>query len=276
MTYSLRRFPGDTSYLSVDWGNPISPHPLNAATFRWYMALPQFPGTDNGILRDLAGVRDGLLGNNWDNTDYTQTDRPGGWAELNMNGSSEQITFEEGLDAFFEGDCSLSVWLKTPSRAGPEFVLDARLANNVGFNMRLTAADEVSYQWDNSDFDIAGHPNDVWVLEGFTHTKAGAIKFFRDGVHVATGSESETLSGATDWRFGARVFSSPTLWLQAEVDDIHLWNRELGVDEMYEYWERSMAFYPGLFNRMPQFKVVEEEDGPEVIHFRSQTAISVP
>ena len=212
----------------------------------------QFHGTYGQLAQyDLDSDATDSVGSNDGTANNLTFETSGGRTYADLNGSSSEILLDQSVGDYWASDASWSMWFKTTATAPSEgdflymvresyssssqsyLVVAVQPAGNVTVALRNKAGGWATNptwagttvndgQWHMATFVREGTSLHLYVdgsLEGSLTNISGT---FLSNVPVRIGSYS---AGS----------SSPSKWFDGQIDDMRMWDRALGADEV-AYW----------------------------------------
>jgi len=236
----------------INWANPVSDDSLNDGLVSWFVAIANH--TSGAIFwRDLCGRNDGTL-TNFANvgSSWRTIGRDGGYGSLEFDGSDDYVIC--GSNTLATGALTVSVWSKsTASQTAAllNLVVGAGLLVYQGSTDGGDQSTFVGFRGEHEMHTGSGTvSDDVWhhILFTFDGNDADSVSEYTchiDGVPSSLTRRSTAITGTTtDNRIGWDGSA-----FDGELADVRIWDRVLRSEEAIDYYERSMAYYPGLLNR---------------------------
>lgn len=231
---------------SINYGQPLSPHPLNRGLFVRWQVLPQYAGT---TIRDLFGRNPGTLtGVTWESSVGRQGGRG---STATAGGTSSIIDISTGVNMPCQSSATdphtFSYWHRTTSykslSSPVSFGNQARTAAGTGVLRGILQFNNNYYCWGNSadwDTGVAYDVDSLWHHAAVTFDGSDR-RFYRDGVLAAGPSNT-----------GVSSFSTVGTYIEAStrhtagespvgnIDDIRMWSRCLSADEVWRVYSLSI------------------------------------
>lgn len=239
----------------IDLQSPVDfTHPDARGLMCWWLVLP---GLNGGLrwtelVRGASGV---LTGGPY----FTGSVRPGGYGQVSFDGSDDRVVIANKYP-LIGGAETISVWVYGTSWS----------ANKTIFANQNGASDN------NMTVEIGRTANRISVLHtgSAVHTGANNVPGTNQWFHIAcvrTGSSgswsiSSYINGLLDSTtnsIGTNPYplDTPNVWiggnpnisgryLGGAVDDLRVYSRGLSASEIYQLYQNSKAFNPGLLTRI--------------------------
>lgn len=238
-------------------------HPLNHGRVSWWLTLPGLEGGKSW--HDLLGLIPGALTNG---PSWGGTTRPGGWGQLNFDGSND-VVYAAGLTTsapaalILPNTVSIAAWVRTAATP-------ANFATIAGLEYSSPRGNPFASYKLHSNFNssqpafvlgIGGTQTALNAGAGFgglvtgrwyrlVGTYDGATqRLYIDGVQVASQSASGSLAHTSTGPFmiGANAVAAEAT--NGAIDDVTVWGRALSAAEVRADYDLSRAGYPGVLNR---------------------------
>lgn len=227
-------------------------HPLNTGRVVWYLAVPGLEGASRfynlctKYIGALTGMTSGTSG-------WAGTTRPGGWGQLNYDGTDDRVNLSTMPTAPFLTEYTVAAWVKTATISGNHGIFASR-------NTR------VQWQLDSNGADARMIVTDDGVAHTMTATYTSAfsvgpwfrvvgvrsgnnVAIYVNGLAGGTGTTSMgTEAGSASAKNIGSVDGGSAFWNGA-IDDVSAWSRALTVNEVLADYELSRLGYPGVLNR---------------------------
>lgn len=231
--------------LPIDYGSPVSAHPLNRGLAGWWLGLPRWSG--GAYLRDITTKRNhGLLtgGPTW-------VPGPGLFAAVNGDAVGKYAEATNPIpNAADSGGQTVAVWL-LPDASSGNYAIFAQWSGG-SFVSRDGTGPGLYY---GQDTDGGGYSSVATsggsVFDGYWHRvcaryTGAAADLWIDGVLVNTsGAISGNSLQSGTIKFGATVNSAV-----AKVGDYRVWRRPLSAPEVRADYDQSRRGYPDPLNRV--------------------------
>lgn len=229
---------------AINYGQPVNwAHPLNRGLVSWWLPL----STSGLRLSDHAGFRHGLFtgGGAWNGA----IRRPGSFGSASLNGSN-YVDFGTALAATLSGSFTVSFWLFLRGSGngnifGNRGASHSRLLSFNTFSPNalstvqegLAIVQSVAY----SAF-LSTWKHIVWTYDAPSTTSA----LYFDG--ILQSSVSYTFTAA--WTGTDYLGDDGATKVDADMDDLRLYNRALSSSEVFALYSNSRTGYPGTLNRL--------------------------
>jgi hypothetical protein len=249
-------------YRPIDLRNPINQSaPLNRGLVAWYLGVPGLSGGSK--FYDLRGVNAGTLNSFGTGYGWGPTNRPGGFAQINFNGTASLIVLPRIVPSG-AAPRTLHVKVKNPaSSTGNNTILYAGPGALINFQQfsiycNVFEAGDVYVEFDDADlFTPPGViPNDGQFHDLVVTYAGGVISTSSVSVYVDGVSQSLIFSGVS----GATANTVPTYCLIGQdyssnfwngaMDDIALISMAWGQQSVDAWSISSKAGYPFELNRV--------------------------
>lgn len=255
-------FPGANNYDNVDWGNPISSHPLNRGLVAWFLAVPCRFRVGSLQWQDLTRVHTATLTNTpvWGKT----PERPGGRMSLNFNGTTAYAaaTSTTRLN-LSETASSVAFWVRCPY-ATADFCAwldkgtgDAASShawyiqpNTGSSDGRLAVLLEDSLATSASNVFL----DSIWCHIVVTWDGSN-VRFYRNGAFIESQTQpvgTYRSTNTSSFNMGALLATGPfpIARVGTRLDDVRLYDsRVLGAGEVTELYRLSCQSQGALLNR---------------------------
>lgn len=233
----------------------VGEHPLNRGKVAWWLTVPGWDGGRQWY--DLIGSNHGTLANMGVGWGWRNTARPGGWGQVQFDGTSSYVGTPLAAPTFSTGTIA---WWQDPAGTPTDGV--DRFAWGVG---DATFANQVSAEkWTDNQWYIGWIAGGVDQRAVFAATDAnfrrgryhltwqagGPSQVYLDGTLIGQNagntSAPATVTGAT-FRLGAA--SDLVSFWSGGLDNIAIWNRTLTAAEIAEECRSDVLGYPGVLRR---------------------------
>lgn len=222
-------------------------HPLNRGLVSWWLAVPQWMGSNT--FRDLCGRHQGTLTNGpaWRGAQG----RSGGWGCLGLDGTDDYVTLA-ALHPGTGGTLTVSCWLRSSAAADQGVVIgvyDNTAPGSSWMIWKLSGETVVRLYSKSIQILAIGNQFDgIWhhivcVWNGLVGT------IYVDGLLNISGDIPMADSVTTIAQIGADT-SLVLGYLQFQGDDFRFYNRALSATEVQQLYTESRRGYPGMLNRV--------------------------
>jgi Concanavalin A-like lectin/glucanases superfamily len=225
-----------TNTAPVNWK-----HSRNQSLIAWYLALPG--RTEGGeTWGDLVGRHPGTLNSFSSGYGWQDTERPGGYSQIGLDGSSSYISTPTNILTY---TCTLSAWVNITNYASANY--PEAISATSGCELRLGGSSGKPQFAINTG--IATSPNAL-VNGTWTHITGtfdgSTVKIYTNGIISASASYTYSTGISGQFYIGGRGAS---LFWPGALDDLSIWNRTLSPPEIYQLYTLSRLGYPGVLNR---------------------------
>jgi hypothetical protein len=225
-------------------------HPLNQGLVAWYLTNPLTRGGKKWY--DLTSRYHGTLPSG--TSDFHTTERPGGWGDAELTGSSNRIT--TSLRAFGRLSMTTATWFRADSLSGDAGVGIGEWNTSAGqrtWLLRIRDSGVMQFFTFAGTTQIGGNIGYTYTAGTWVHIIAvydGAqMRAYVNGELTATQySQSGTLGeGAANLSIGNHGASGANF--SGGVDDCRLYARAIKDRDARHIHDSSRRFHPGLLNR---------------------------
>lgn len=239
--------------MAVDFGNPISPDPLNRGLVLWYLGLGNQSGAS--IYNDLEQLAPATLTNGplWDKD-------PGGFDCLSLDGTNDYATAGD-INAV-EGLTELSVcaWVNSNTLAGGtdglRYICSKEDGGGLVWTLRqLTGGDKL--QWFCADAgttygpqECTGFTANTWHYVVATMKAGVGLDLYIDGYESSpTGSAAigTLTTNSAPLAIGSLPSTSGRAW-SGLISDVRIVNRRYTQDEVWELYQDAVNGHPLLLD----------------------------
>lgn len=266
----------DASYDTVDWGHPVSDHPLNryGSVFSsdsgglkaWWLGVPNRFGTRSNSWTELIRGRTGVLTGTTSNT-FWRSGRPGsqttalGFASGGGNASYD-VPYHVDLSLNSRG--TVAFWVKAPHTQSRSFTAfldqgdgDSGAQHTWAVRPSLSSnnGEVVVLLYGQNDVSAANcYLNNIWCHITATWTGTTVV-FYRNGTY-----HSDVSIFSFGWsavnaplHIGALKSNSGLIVSDSLMDDIRLYDRALTAQEVSQLYKLSLQNNIGLLNRFRHY-----------------------
>lgn len=251
----------------LHYGSPVNPaSPLNRGLVSWWKVLPQQLG--GVIWRDLTNRNPGTLKNmgaSSATSGWGVTSRRGGWGEVRFDVAlpDAHVLCAATPSLNITGDLTIALWMWLTSFGGGSFgrmvdhrqsgngysfyVDNASVAGGGGLGFNVNAAATYGQDWAETAAGVV--TTGTWQHVAVTVKSASAVTFYVNGAAVAGDAGSGALTQAIGSTAGTLLkIGGPPGGIDRDfdgrMDDIRLWNRVLGANEVRVVYQQSQVGDP--------------------------------
>lgn len=230
----------------IDFGYPVSDHPLNRDLHRWYLTLPgqAVGGSPETLTRNaqLATMSGGVT-----NQPFPTLQGFQGW---NFDGSSGSIalgtTFHTGAT---QGN-TYSAWVRmSGSEPGSSvYALSGLFGEGIQYNTK-------SHVWlaETNATSITTTFNLPWTDGGIAHllyvlnSPGFTVRTFLNGVFQTQSSSTTTSANDGGWWIGSSAGTSS--FFPGKVWNVQLWGRPISDSEAWQVYQEGITGFPNQLRR---------------------------
>lgn len=225
--------------------------PLNRGLVGWWLVLPGNAPRSGGRWLDLLGRYNGTLTSSTALPTWAAKMRPGGWASLSTGAAAGYVQLPAILS---QTVFTLAAWINTSANTG---VIISNLGGGFG-GQEWAIGDTVGSGkpglWNGTSWVGSGNTtvNDgAWHHLAVTHASGGPAVFYKDGKLESSVAHADPSAGGNNMRIGRRGGGGSTIF-SGNLDDVRIYNRALGDDEIARLYDASRTRYQNELNWLPR------------------------
>lgn len=268
--------PGLHTYDTVDWGKPVSSHPLNRGLAAWFLSVPQRFRVGSLQWQDVTRAHIGVLTNSpvWGRS----PERPGGRLSLNATSGTSYVQVPHATRLnLSESASTIAFWVRSPFVAADFSAWldkgegDAGNAHAWSIRASTVSADgRVTILLEDGSATSVGAVflNAIWCYLVITWDGTN-IHFYRNGAFLESVSQpSGTFRSSDTNTFNINALRASGAVLArsgTRLDDIRLYdNRVLSAGEIAELYRKSCRGNANLLNRWRLHRGSSQEEAAAV------------
>jgi hypothetical protein len=154
-----------------------------------------------------------------------------------FDGTDDHVVIADHADFDLTGDLSIAAWIYLDNTGSQKVILDKKLDGATdGFRfiaywttLRFTFGDGVTMNIHSYAPDQIVDPG-IWYHATATYDRQ-AVRLYLDGIEVAAIPHTEAIV-TNNLALRIANYASDAYWLDGKIDDVRLYNRALGADEV--------------------------------------------